>query len=185
MDYAQMIKDSVKMPEIIKFYGFKVKNGNRIQCPIHNGKDYNFGFKSDFWNCFVCGKHGDQISFVQHVFGIGFQDAIKKLNEDFGLGFPIGESIDREKRLELKKRSDERKKKIEEENQKREELISNYWSAFDYWLTLDREIMMNRPKYYWEELKPEFVEALTKIDYARHLLECSETELTEYERSCN
>lgn len=185
MDYAQMIKDSVKMPEIINFYGFKVSNRNRIPCPIHNGKDANLGFKSDMWHCFVCGEKGDQISFVQKVFNLTFQEAVNKLNDDFGLGFPIGKSIEKEKRLELEKRTAERRRKIEEHRKKGERLRSAYWSAFDEWLRLDRLLRGNRPKYYWEELKPCFVEAITKIDYARYVLDCAETELREYERSCN
>lgn len=185
MDYAQMIKDSVKMPEIVRFYGFKVNNANRIQCPIHNGKDYNFGFKDNFWHCFVCGEKGDQISFVQRVFDLTFQDALKKLNDDFGLGLPIGKSIEKEKRLELEKRANERKKHIEEQRKKCEFLRDAYWSAYDEWLRLDRQMRGNRPKYYWEKLKPCFVEAITKIDYARHVLDCAETELREYEQSCN
>lgn len=187
MDYAQMIKDSVKMPEIVRLYGFNLNNKGFICCPFHGEKtpsmkiyDGNRGYF-----CFGCGEHGDQISFVQRVFDLTFQDALKKLNDDFGLGLPIGKSIERENRIELEKRANERRKKIEEYQKKGELLRNAYWSAFDEWLRLDRQMRGNRPKYYWEELKPCFVEAITKIDYARYVLDCAETELIEYERSCN
>lgn len=91
--YAQIIKDSVTVPQMLDFYGFKLGVGDRMPCPFHNGKDSNLGVKNDFYHCFVCGKSGDVITFVQEYFGESFYNAMSRLNHDFRLGLPIGDKI--------------------------------------------------------------------------------------------
>ena len=90
IDYAEAIKQAVTVPQMLEYYGFDTTHKNRIACPIHNGRDQNFGYKNDFWHCFVCGEGGDVIRFVQAYFGLSFKDAVRKLNDDFHVGLPIG-----------------------------------------------------------------------------------------------
>ena len=58
-------------------------------CPFHNEKTPSFSVNEEkgFYHCFGCGKSGDVIAFVRDYFGLSFVDAIKKLNDDFSLGF--------------------------------------------------------------------------------------------------
>ena len=85
------------------------------------------------YHCFGCGAHGSIIDFVMQYFGLNFQDAISKLNDDFRLGLPIGKKIDRRTQLEMNKAAFERKRKIEAEKKRLEQIESDYWTAFDKW----------------------------------------------------
>ena len=74
------IKNRIKMPELLQFYGFDIKRG-RMKCPLHNGEDYNCGIKQDYIHCFVCGESADAISFVMKYYGLSFKEAMTKLSK--------------------------------------------------------------------------------------------------------
>ena len=100
VDYAGIIKQSVSMPEVVERYTGQRIVRNRIKCPMHNGADRNMRIYPKSYYCWVCHAAGDQIQFVQSVLGLSFQDAMKRLNEDFGLHLPIGEERVDSERLE-------------------------------------------------------------------------------------
>ena len=90
VDYAGIIKSSIAMHDVVARYtGQQIVRG-RIKCPIHHGEDRNMRVYPTSYYCWVCHAAGDQIQFVQSVLGLSFQDAMKRLNEDFGLHLPIG-----------------------------------------------------------------------------------------------
>ena len=136
MDYAREIKASLTLPDIASHYGFTPNRQGRIPRPFHNGKDPNLGLKDRYYNCFVCGAKGDAIKFVQELFGLNFQDAISKLNDDFCLGFPIGQRIDRRKQLEMERLAFQRRQKAKQEEAERQQIDDAYWAAFDEWALL-------------------------------------------------
>ena len=181
MDYANEIKDRLTLPEIARHYGFTPNRQCRIPCPFHNGKDQNLGLKDRYYNCFVCGAKGDAIKFVQVYFGLDFQSAISKLNDDFNLGLPIGKKIDRRTQLEMNKSAFERKRKIEAEKKHREQIENAYWAAFDEWKRLDDNKRNYAPKSPTDPLHPLFVEALKNIAGAEYNLSCAEIARYEYE----
>ena len=93
VDYAGIIKQSISMPEVVERYTGQRIVRNRIRCPIHHGSDLNMRIYRNSYHCFVCHATGDVIQFVQSVLGLSFQDAMKRLNEDFRLNIPIGEKL--------------------------------------------------------------------------------------------
>lgn len=90
VDYAEIIKSTVPMPEVAERYTGQRIVRNRIRCPMHNGTDRNMRIYPKSYYCWVCHAAGDQIQFVQSVLGLSFQDAMRRINDDFGLGLPIG-----------------------------------------------------------------------------------------------
>ena len=90
IDYAEIIKSSIPMQEVVERYTGQRPIRNRIRCPIHHGSDLNMRIYRCSYHCFVCHATGDVIQFVQSVLGLSFQDAMKRLNEDFRLDLPIG-----------------------------------------------------------------------------------------------
>ena len=181
MNYADEIKSRLKMPEVLDYYGIERNRANRIRCVLHNGQDFNCGIKDHYIHCFVCGQSADVIKFVQVYFGLDFQSAISKLNDDFNLGLPIGKKIDRRTQLEINKAAFDRKRKIEAEKKRQEQIENDYWTAFDEWKRLDDNRRNYAPKSPTEPLHPLFVEALKNIDGAEYRLECAEIERYEYE----
>ena len=181
MDYASEIKGRLTLPEIARHYGFTPNRQGRIPCPFHNGKDQNLGLKDRYYNCFVCGATGDAIKFVQELFGLNFQDAISKLNDDFCLGLPIGQRIDRRKQLEMERLAFQRRQKAKQEEAERQQIEDAYWEAFEEWKRLDTNKIRYAPETQTEPLHPLFVEALKNISGAEYMLECAEIARYEYE----
>ena len=86
-DVANTIRSSVTMAEAVARYAPSLRpRYNRIPCPIHHGKDYNFSFTRTGYKCFVCGATGDVITFVKDTQGCATRvDAMKMLDRDFNL----------------------------------------------------------------------------------------------------
>ena len=181
MNYANEIKSRLTMPQILEYYGFKINRSKRIPCPLHNGDDANCGVKEHYIHCFVCGESADVIKFVQVYFGLDFQSAISKLNNDFCLGLPIGQKIDRRKQLEMERLAFQRRQRAKQEEAERQQIEDAYWAAFDEWKRLDDNKRNYAPKSLTEPLHPLFVEALKNIAGAEYKLSCAEIARYEYE----
>ena len=174
------------MPDLLKFYGFRTKN-NRIQCPLHFGNDFNCGVKDDYIHCFVCEESADIIKLTMRYFKLSFKESVTKLNDDFCLGLPIGEKLDRRKRIELARKSFKAKQERERRLNEHNRLKNALKSAFDEWIRLDIQKMKYKPKTENEDLHPLFVEAIINLPHAEYRLECAEKELYLYEtrNRCN
>ena len=184
MNFAEEIKRRIPMIEMLKYYGIETNRSNFCRCPFHQEKSASFkaypGSRGFF--CYGCNESGSVIDFVMKFFGLPFGDAIKKINEDFSLGLPIGEKLDRRKQLEINKAAFERKRKIEAEKKRREQIENDYWTAFDEWKRLDDNKRNYAPKTPLEPLHPLFVEALKNIAGAEYNLSCAEIARYEYEK---
>lgn len=180
--FAEEIKAAVKIPELLKFYGIEIGRDNRIACPFHNGNDKNCGVKDDYIHCFVCGESADAIGFVEKYFGVSFREAIAKINQDFSLGLPIGEKIDRRKQIEFARRRFEMKAKAERKNKEKERFKRAYEYALAEWARLDKNKRRYKPLGEWEAPHPLFVEAIKMLPHAEQRLNQAETELYLYEQ---
>ena len=169
------------MPQVLDYYGIERNRANRIRCVLHNGTDFNCGVKDRYIHCFVCGQSADVIKFVQVYFGLDFQSAISKLNNDFCLRLPIGQRIDRRKQLEINRQAFMRKRAVDAERAEQERLDNAYWAAFEEWKRLDTNKIRYAPETQTEPLHPLFVEALKNISGAEYRLECAEMERYEHE----
>ena len=183
-EHTDVIKRRISMIDICKTYGFNIQRGNFICCPFHNEKtpslklyDGNRGFY-----CFGCGEHGSVIDFVMRYFGLDFKSAISKLNDDFCLGLPIGQRIDRRKQLEMERLAFQRRQKAKQEEAERQQIEDAYWAAFDEWKMLDDNKRNYAPKTPSEPLHPLFVKALKNIASAEYNLSCAEIARYEYEK---
>ena len=189
MNFADEIKQHVSMMDVLPYYGIETNRSNFCRCPFHQEKTASFkaypGAKGFY--CFGCHESGSVIDFVMKFFNISFRDAIKKINEDFSLGLPIGEKIDRRKQLEMQRQAFMRKREMNAKKVKFEELENAYWAAFDEWKRLDDNKRDYAPKTPTEPLHPLFVEALKNIFDAEYNLSCAEMARYEYENSniCN
>ena len=112
---------------------------------------------------------------------MSFKDALARINENFSIGLPIGEKLDRRKQLEMQRQAFMRKREMNEQKAKQEELDKAYWAAFDEWKRLDdnkRNYAHTSPT---EPFHPLFVEALKNIAGAEYNLQCAEIARYEYE----
>ena len=182
MNFADEIKSRLTMPQVLDYYGIERNRANRIRCVLHNGQDFNCGVKDHYIHCFVCGQSADVIKFVQVYFGLDFQSAISKLNDDFRLGLPIGKKIDRRKQLEMNRQAFMRNRETNAKKAEQERLEKDYWKAFEEWKRLADNKRNYAPKTPEEPLHPLFVEAIQNISGAEHRLECAEIARYKYEK---
>ena len=171
------------MIEMLQYYGIETSRSNFCRCPFHQEKSASFKAYSGNrgFYCFGCGAHGSVIDFVMQYFGLNFQDAIAKINEDFSLGLPIGEKLDRRKQLEMQRQAFIRKREMNAKKAEQERLENAYWEAFNEWKRLDDNKRNYAPKTPSEPLHPLFVEALKNIATAEYNLSCAEIARYEYE----
>jgi len=61
-----LLKDKIKITDIAKKYGIKVKN-NKALCPFHEDKDPSLSLSNEkgLFHCFGCNTSGDIIKFIQ------------------------------------------------------------------------------------------------------------------------
>ena len=150
------------MRTVAEGYGLDIRRGGMCLCPFHEERTPSAKIYPDSLHCFGCGTHVDVIGFTQKMFGLDKPiDAVKKLNEDFGLHIEIGRSPTAKEVSEYQKRIAE--KRAYEDWEK--------WA----WRTLNSYLWLMRE---WRELAPaspdeiadkRFVYALHHLDYAEHL----------------
>jgi hypothetical protein len=168
------IKDTLRITDILPFYGVEVKRANKALCPIHNEKTPSFTVypSSNSWHCFGCGVGGSVIDFIMVYYGLDPLEAAKRLDNDFNLGLfeykPSQEEINRI--------SEQRTKKQAEKG------LSNAFEVFidkAYILLCDYLHLLNDWKDMYDPKTPEeldtvnplFVEACHQLDYIEYLID--------------
>ena len=173
-DAVQTIKDRLTMQDVVQRYGFSTNRAGFMCCPFHQEKTASLKVYNGKggWHCFGCGASGDEISFVRTLFGLSFQEALKKIDVDFNL------NIYGEHTFEELRRSHYQQKKIQAERERRkrekEQADNEYWAVFDEWKRLDDNKRNYAPNTPDEEWHPLFIEALQKITYQEYLLDMAD-----------
>lgn len=160
--YAERIKESVSIGDVLTLNGIQVNRHGFAVCPLHGDRDASLKVYENGrgWVCYGCHKGGDVINLAMALYGIGFQESVRRLNDEFHVGI----DIDAEPNLrdiffaaaKLGKIKAERKRQQEE----RASLESAYWRAFDKWLDLDRDVL--RLEESFDRVKDSFPDAFCK-----------------------
>ena len=166
IDIKDEIKNLITMQDIVNKYGIKHK-GAMFNCPFHKDQNASAKFYRNSFYCFSCNKTGDLIQFVQHLYNLTFQEAMQKINVDFGLGLNNNTKIDKNKILEI-----ERKRKQEELAKKRK--TEEYIKLSDQLRELRYEIQRNQKLVNiinWEDKVFEISKLRTKINLLEYELD--------------
>lgn len=180
---AEEVKARVTMTDILNQYGFHLVMG-RMPCPFHNGTDRNLSIKNNrTYRCWVCGEHGDQITFVQRYFGLDFTNALAKINDDFRLGLPIGEKKPVKKTDDdATRKAEERKRIIEERKREATELRTRYEEVLTLFCSCDTIMTHCRPISPSTGVSEAFAWAATHIDALWAELKDIEAQIAEFNR---
>lgn len=168
---ADNICSAVKMDDLIRKYTQYQPKKGRIPCPFHEGKDYNFSFNQQFFQCFVCGKKGNVFRFVMDMFHLDFRQALQKLQYDFNIG--VSDNDLRAKR-QMRSITLEHLKKMQKQADAETETIREYERLELLWACYSEIIQLYAPKSREEELNPVYIEALHNIKYYEYLLGLAE-----------
>ena len=105
-EFKQKVKDANDIVSVVSKYVTLNKKGKTwwTNCPFHYEKTPSFAVNGleQYYHCFGCGVTGDIFSFVQHMEGCDFFDALKMLSESAGIQMPdfSGVGHDSEKKKE-------------------------------------------------------------------------------------
>lgn len=108
-DLFMRCREAVPAEEAARFYGLDIKYNHTACCPFHNDDKPSMSFHNGSFRCFGCGVHGDSIDYVAMYFGLKPIDALRKLDNDFGLHLPIDSEQTREDREAMRARARELK----------------------------------------------------------------------------
>lgn len=146
-NYAYEIKQWLPAREVFERYGFHVNREGYACCPFHGEKTPSCKvYPGDRgWHCFGCHAGGDVLDFAQQYFGLNFQDAAAKLNDDFSLGLPIGKQLTRAEQTDADRRNAERRGKAEERTHRHEALEEKWRKALDEYTLCDNIIRRCHP----------------------------------------
>ena len=170
--YGDEIKRQVSMKQVADYYGFHVNSKtNTMLCPFHDDHHNSMHVYSGHrgFYCFSCGAGGSVIDFVMKMSGLSFQEACKKMDEDFHLGLNIGVPLDEEKQKQAREEQRKRVEALERRKNKEKLLLTAYHSAMDRYCALDRMKIEHAPKKDKDgnyTIRREYVYAIKRIDGA-------------------
>ena len=180
-DYAELIRQSVSMPQILALYGFGSPRGHRMPCPLHNGVKPNFTFNNERFKCYVCGAHGTVIDFVMQLYGLSFMDAMKRIDQDCKLGLKIGEHCSDEQDAQRRRELDERIAARRARQSERQRLYDEYHDALDRWIEMDKVVQNEAPQLPWDEPSDRYAHAVKWISAAADVVDETERNIWEFE----
>ena len=153
MNIFREVKERVTARQVAERYGLKVSRNGMACCPFHNDKHPSMKTDQNYY-CFACGVKGDAVNYVAVLFELSQFEAVKKINEDFSLGIPIGkQEVGRKRKPEVRK-----KEKIPT----KEERIQFVQKKIDGWAKDAANVLLRYLRWmeFWKEFyKPESVEA--------------------------
>ncbi len=169
IDAIQVIKDRLTMREVLERYGYKVDQRGFACCPFHTEKTPSMRIYQKDYHCFGCQEHGDIITFVQKLFDLPFQEALRRIDTDFGLNIYGDHSFEELRRSHYQRQALIAKQEREKEERQRAD--AQYLSAYEKYIQLDKNMREYAPKTSTEEWHPLFVEALKYIEYYKYVLD--------------
>ena len=164
MTIFEEVKELVDVPTAARHYGVEVHRGNMALCPFHRERHPSCKLYTDHYYCFGCQAHGDVIRLVQELFGLAPIEAVKQLNNDFGLGLDVDKPPDMAA-------VNRRRQEIAKQKAEQARVEHMYDTLLRYFTLLDKYKMCYAPKSPDDETDSRFVYALQNIGYAEYLLE--------------
>ena len=162
MNVFEQVKEAVDMRTVAEGYGLNIDRSGMCLCPFHAERTPSVKVYPHNLYCFGCGASADVIGFTQRLFSLSEPiEAVKKLNDDYGLHIAVGQAPTSAEVSEYYKRIARRRAYEEWEKQA--------WRTLHDYLWLMREWRKFAPKSPDDEQDRRFVYALHHFDYAEYL----------------
>ena len=85
MNRIETIKEAVSPADAAGRYGQTICRNGMTLCPFHDDHHPSLRLYDDHFYCFACAAHGDVIDLTAKLLGISVPEAIRHLEEDFGI----------------------------------------------------------------------------------------------------
>lgn len=131
------IKAAVSCRQLLEDNGIQVNRQGFAVCPFHGDRDASLKiYKGDRgWCCFGCHKGGDVINLARELYGLTFQDAVRRLGEDYGLSAQT--ASERKKAAHI---ANARRALQNMEERQRAGALDQFFSTMDAWLEADKAV---------------------------------------------
>lgn len=86
-ELAEKIINSLSLKDVMEREGVHFDVKGFARCPFHAEKTASLTIKKEHYKCFGCGAYGNAIDFIIQHKGIGYYQALQKLDSDFQLGY--------------------------------------------------------------------------------------------------
>lgn len=145
--YAAKIKDAVTCKQLLELNGISVNRHGFAVCPLHGDRDASLKVYSGDrgWVCYGCHKGGDVINLARGLYGIGFNDAIRRLNDEFSIGLDLGGKVSQKDSLLWKAKLIREKYARMEEEKTRRSMEDAYLNWLDFYRTVDKLVVDAEP----------------------------------------
>lgn len=167
--FTQNIRDRVSALDVGRDYGLNPGRDGRCRCIFCSGNRTDTlrlypGNRGSY--CFRCHTGADVIRIVMEVTGQNFPQAVRDLNDRYGLGLPL-DKPDPERTRKAREAAEQRRQEEEEKKQREMRLLTALWDASDEVWELEQVIKCYAPQRPGEPFTDVYVEALRRIDAAR------------------
>lgn len=170
-ELAEEIKSRVSTKNFCAGVGIWIDRHGSALCPFHGDRKTPslkvYEDPSRGWHCFGCGKGGSVIDFAMEWYGIGFRQAILRIDFDFNLGLPISKKQTAEDRRKSRKDAQKRALNAKLKEQRRRDIEGHYWACFDRLLAIVRDVEAHRPKNINDEFSEEWAKAIRILPEAK------------------
>ena len=145
--YAEAVKERVSCRELMETAGVRVDRHGFCVCPFHVDSDASLKIydRGRGWTCYGCHKGGDVINMARLLYGVGFSDAVRRLNDEFSLGFDLEGAASRKEKLEWLARRHRTENARKRAEKRAEDAEAVYWDRYEWWMFLDRMVRETEP----------------------------------------
>ena len=138
--FIPQIKAAVTCRQLLEYNGIRVNRQGFCICPLHGDRDASLKVYEGArgWTCYGCHRGGDVINLAKDLYGVKLSDAVRRLNDEFGLRLPLDEKPNLKDRFLFRAGKIRQETEREREEHRKELLEKEYWDTFDMWMYLDR-----------------------------------------------
>ena len=170
-ELAEEIKSRVSTKDFCASVGILIDRHGSALCPFHGDRKTPslkvYADPARGWHCFGCGQGGDVIKFAMLWYGIGFWQAIVRIDTDFGLRLPINHKYTSEDMRKSREDAQKRALNAKLEEQRRRDVEGHYWACFDRLLAIVRDVEAHRPKNINDEFPDKWAKAIRILPEAK------------------
>jgi DNA primase (bacterial type) len=168
---AEIIRESVTMPEVLQAYGIREGKRGRIPCPIHGGhNESSFSYNQHQFQCFNCGAKGGVIQFVQEYLECSFEKALDEFNRLFHL-WDAGDECQRPSVAERLRRETIRRKREEKRRKEAVEIMKKETAILRMHQLIGNKIRF-APESEADEWDQLYIDSLKNLEVAQYRVDC-------------
>lgn len=188
-EYANEIRRSVPTRALCEQVGVRLNREGSGLCPFHGDHATPslkvYADPKRGWHCFGCGANGSVIDFAMQWYGIGFRQAVMRLDDMFALGLPLNRRESAQERRKRALEAERQEREREELEAKENDLGAEYWRAYKVYQATAALLDQEKPKRPEEEFSDWYAEALWALPIVRDAYERAQDAWMEVRKVAN